>query len=1222
MSQIISNYPIFEGSQVLTSTQLNQLSAYLDQQGRLTRSKLIGIGVVCGMQVQPFAEGLQITKGLGITSEGFLIQSGTFNATHYRPYSLPEGIDYKQFKDVDHAASLFELLTEIPTDNTGVKKLNNPANFLNDKFVLIFLEIFDKDLKSCLGNACDDRGKDRLLTLRRLVVSGTDLDKILPEPKSPDIRGPFLSALDLPEFYAQKPLFYPNNPESNEFKSFVKHYQQHISLALSKDFYKAILLSYKIFEPILSKEYGFSNPMESAVIQSKIDTISSLAQADPAEIQGIQYLWDFAKELLKAYSEFRASALELWYNCVTDSSLFPLHLMLGRAKTSSETHTQFLKYRHGFVQPPIFNQQKLLSETCIQRHRRIILLIEKLETELFKKGNTEKFPIKITPSVEKQGLLGDRALPYYYDIKSKGNLSSWFSLENSWVDPGNLQLVSTERADVQSYDNQSDVEATEAKNPIATPLFFDIESYPFLRIEGHLGKPLNSSLSFLNKLILQFNLPIHVEILHLGEAEGSELIEDCGWRDLQEEYAFQRYFMHGMILELKQLFDYVTEYAKETEGEDLISNEFYQKASEVLDLLREMAKVLPECLKDLKWTIFQNTYKKLLQLLIDFALLKSELLKEVKTNPEKEKELDFYNGILMRLSPILYRILDLFFFTKLQRIYTSYENHIQQLQQTNQFAQHLKKHNGLTHEAGVLKAGTFYLLHDPKQELIIGDFSLPYYCCDGAPCLDACGEQGFSLPPFARPDYAIAYTEKSIKLEIMLNDALVSGRTYDVLAVGSSSTQNGKVEKNPESTIFRYTSAPGFTGIDSFQYVLRDTKTNQSDQGKVSILVKGAQGCYSIEVLTRWGGNDPEQDPVREMLRIREIKVANDESNSLAVELLLTSLTDSKGFSTEEITGGPLGKSKVRLRLLKCLKIPTDGITFEQMEQAILDYQGRNCGALVTPECTSLAVSGSVKGVDGTALSKLKVSVIGSDITTLTDKSGNYKIQFPSPGQTLIFESEGFENQEVEICSQKEADVKMVPSVQPAKECYSLAIISSWEQNLIRDIATQRELSKASGNLTETIYQLLESLRDTHGFAALEFKKTPLNDLSTQKIILTSVGANLTKIKPEHYANAIEEYQGINCGGKKVKISRVPAEILSADEIKAILDSYKVSYLANSDKTVLAQAYKAAIPDLGLSEKALALLKKETLITILRENSISTSSADNKNILIRKILDK
>jgi len=309
MSQIISTYPIFEGSQVLTSTQLNQLSAYLDQQGRLTRSKLIGIGVVCGIQVQPFPQGLQITKGLGITSEGFLIQSGTFNATHYRPYSLPEGVDYKPFKDVDHEVSLFELLTEIPRDDTGVKKLTNPVNFLTDKFVLIFIEIFDKDLKSCLGNACDDRGQDRLLTIRRLAVSGTDLDKIL--IKSSNVRGPFPTALDLPDFFAQKPLFYPNNPESNEFGAFVKHYQKFISLALNKDFFEALALSCTVFEPILSKEYGFSNPLENPTIQSKIATINSLVEADPSAIQGIQYLWDFATELLKAYSEFRASAVEL-----------------------------------------------------------------------------------------------------------------------------------------------------------------------------------------------------------------------------------------------------------------------------------------------------------------------------------------------------------------------------------------------------------------------------------------------------------------------------------------------------------------------------------------------------------------------------------------------------------------------------------------------------------------------------------------------------------------------------------------------------------------------------------------------------------------------------------------------------------------------------------------------------------------------------------------------
>lgn len=1214
MSQIISTYPIFEGSQVLTSTQLNQLSAYLDQQGRLTRSKLIGIGIVCGMQVQPFPQGLQITKGLGITSEGFLIQGGTFNATHYRPYSLIEGVAYKPFKDVDHEVSLFELLTEVPTDSTSVKKLTNPANFLNDKYVLTFLEIFDKDLKSCLGNACDDRGQDRLLTLRRLVVSGSDLDKIL--TKSSNVRTPFTNALDLPEFFPQTPFFYPENAESTEFEAFVKHYQTYISQALSKEFFEALSSSYSIFEPILSKGYNFSNPLENGAMQTKIAEITALLEADSSEIQGIQYLWDFAKELLKAYSEFRASAIELWYNCVTDSSLFPLHLMLGRVKTSSETHAQFLKYRHGFVQPPIFNQQKLLAETCIQRHRRIILLIEKLETDLFKKADTEKFPIKITPSKEKLGLLGNRALPYYYDIKSKGAISTWFSLENSWVDPGNLQLVSTERAAVQSYDNQPDEEATEAKNPIETPLFFDIESYPFLRIEGHLGKPLESTLNYLNKLILQFNLPIHVETLHLGESGKAEFIEDCGWKDLQEEYAFQRYFMLGMIMELKQLFDYVTEYAEETEEEDVTSNEFYQKASEVLDLLVGMANALPECLKDLVWTTFQNTYKKLLQYLIDFALLESGLLNQIKADPENTKELDFYNGILMRLSPILYRILDLFFFTKLQRIYTSYENRIQQLVKANQFSTYLKKHNGLTHEAGVLKAGTFFLLHDPKQERIIGDFSLPYYCCECSPCLDACGEQGFSLPPFARPDYAIAYTEQPIKLEITLNDALVSGRSYVVLASGSSSAQNGKVEKDPESNVFRYTSAVGFTGIDSFQYVLRDTKTNQSDQGKVSILVKGAQGCYSVEVLNCWG-----IERVRQTLEERKIEAAN-ESDSRAVDLLLKSLTDTKGFSIDEIRFNVLEDEQSRRQLLSCLGLLTDQMTYQEQEQAILDHQGKNCGAIETPECTSLGVKGVVRGVDGNVLSKVRVTVVGADIITFTNGEGIYEVQFQTPGQTLLFEFDGFENQEVEICSQAEANVTMVPSPKPARECYSIAIISKWQENFIRVVAKDRQLRNPSGNLPEVITALLESLRSTAGFTSTELRETTANSTDIQKMILESVGIDSATISPKLYANRIEEYQNINCGAQRVIVGRVSSELLTAEEIKVILDSNKVSYIPTADKTVLDETYRAAITDSALTEKDLTLLKKDTLINILKEKSISTSTADNKSVLIGKILGK
>ena len=44
-------YPVFEANQVLTNAHLNDLFEYLDEQTRLTRANLIGIGIVCGLEV-------------------------------------------------------------------------------------------------------------------------------------------------------------------------------------------------------------------------------------------------------------------------------------------------------------------------------------------------------------------------------------------------------------------------------------------------------------------------------------------------------------------------------------------------------------------------------------------------------------------------------------------------------------------------------------------------------------------------------------------------------------------------------------------------------------------------------------------------------------------------------------------------------------------------------------------------------------------------------------------------------------------------------------------------------------------------------------------------------------------------------------------------------------------------------------------------------------------
>ncbi|HTA26577.1 MAG TPA: hypothetical protein VK809_02230, partial [Bacteroidia bacterium] len=82
MTKLKSNeYIFFQPDQVLTSDDLNQQFFYLDKQSRWTRNKLLGAGIVCGFNLvvekdATAASGIktiQINKGCGLTSEGYLI---------------------------------------------------------------------------------------------------------------------------------------------------------------------------------------------------------------------------------------------------------------------------------------------------------------------------------------------------------------------------------------------------------------------------------------------------------------------------------------------------------------------------------------------------------------------------------------------------------------------------------------------------------------------------------------------------------------------------------------------------------------------------------------------------------------------------------------------------------------------------------------------------------------------------------------------------------------------------------------------------------------------------------------------------------------------------------------------------------------------------------------------------------------------------------------------
>lgn len=1024
MSQIIPTYPIFEGSQVLTSDQLNQLSAYLDQQNRLTRSKLIGIGIVCGLQIQPLTAGVKISKGLGITSEGFLIQIGTdFLATHYRPYILPETVTYKPFGFPTQDVTLWEMLSEKPVDETEVKKLNSPANFLNDKFVLLFLEIFDRDLKSCLGNACDDKGKDRIFSLRRLLVNKTDLDLIL--TRSANVSGSFSGASGLKTFRLKKPLFNPANPQSNQLDAFVKHYQAVISDTVKPDFWDQLKKGYTVFEPILCKSFGFVNPFDQAAINTKITQLQTTLTAAPANIKGVQYLWDFFKELALAWEEFLEAGHSLWYSCPTDPSLFPLHLLLGKAKSETESADEFYKYRHGFVQPPIFNEQKLLKETVAQRYRRLVLMIETLELDIIRVPKPAQFPIKITPSNEKMELLGQRSVPYYYNLKSKGTLGSWFSLEKTWKDPGTRNLWSSGRDEVLSYDNQPDSPKPNGTF-LESPLLYDLEDFPFLRIEGHLDQELEVAKAAIEKLIKDFNLPIHLETLHL-DAGGTLEDKNCGWHDLQEEYSQHRFQLLGMIRDLKEIINFLRDMNKKYgEKEALFDKEVEEQVMKYFELFENWVAALDECLENLDWQKFQDAYKKILQTLLDLLLIQMKFLDNIDL-PEKESEknLELYNGLLARVSPIVYRILDLFYFTKIQRLYLSYVNRLAQLQNSRKLSEYQKRNPGLIHEAGVYRGGTFFLLYLQSTGRVIGDFSLIGTGCS-CECIDACGDEKWNfLPPFARPDYAITNINTPIRIEVMVNDRLPVERNYAVKPTSANSEKSGEIKQDGDSPAFFYTPAKDFAGDDAFTYILVDEESGLQDEGRVTIWVKSpkASTCYTAEILTCWG-----QKNVMAALRERGIEPGNQSLEQL-VNLLLPSLVETKGFTEDEIFSSILEEEQQRKELLSCLNINFDNASYEQLGQLILDYQKSNCGAPPTNECTSTSISGRVMGPTGGAIVGAFVLVEGTNIGATTNEKGEFSLNFPTPGVTLIISAVRFQSATRQICSETTVDIFLAPEV-------------------------------------------------------------------------------------------------------------------------------------------------------------------------------------------------
>ncbi len=363
LEAITTNFRRFTQNQVLTEGHLNQIVDYFDDQIRLSRTCLSGVGIVCGFEVScdETTKHITITQGVGVTTDGDL-----FNI--YLPAEGAdlridfESITYKGYKAYDNSSVQYEpffyknnnqiTLRELTVDDTGtgVKSLSNLAT-LKDMVVVLYLETFIEDTDLCTTLGCDNQGENRVANHKVLLVSKTDAQHIIDQ--DPSIQKTNYNKLyyDLPEVVMNRVVAIPEI-----FDNYTDVKRSFADAILSKD----VITNLRDGFDIMLGEENINVPNLLLEIRAKLDQIFDFEVPNaPADVQ---YRYDLLKDLVDTYNEIKQVLLHIDVSdCCAGYGDFPKHLMIGEV----EKQGQCYGYRHGFYKSPILaNNTSTGCDSC------------------------------------------------------------------------------------------------------------------------------------------------------------------------------------------------------------------------------------------------------------------------------------------------------------------------------------------------------------------------------------------------------------------------------------------------------------------------------------------------------------------------------------------------------------------------------------------------------------------------------------------------------------------------------------------------------------------------------------------------------------------------------------------------------------------------------------------------------------------------------------------
>lgn len=525
LDNVTTQYRKFNDNQALTEGQLNEFIDYFEDQDRLSRTRLSGVGVVCGFKstyidliLQPEAtlekkpgglefdfnlDTIAITQGSGVTTDGDLItlrQKGAtssevtidFGVKNYKYYKeYIDEIGYKHFRIGGQQIPLLEVITQqeyedLGSNAAGFKLLSDFRNTIRNKVIILYLESYSNDENPCQDADCDHTGSEQVSNLKVLLA---DSSSVLELMKNGDAKDSIYTAHNmyeklfdrLPKIEAKRVLLDPTIKEASELK---KRFQDAITpvVQLSEGF------------NAIAGTFGVSMNMGG---QTLLDKLNFLFDGRGSRFDHYQYRYDLLKDLIDTYNEIKGLILHLDVECCPSITSFPKHLMLGAvgAKLELGDRTDF---RHGFYNSPITTNDD-------ENYERVVMLANRFVQKI-NGFQSYSGAIKITPS-NVNVRLGEKAIPYYYNV-DKPLLTQW-----------NFEKTKTDR---EKYNLSYHTANLAVDDFIQNPLNYNIDNNDFYRIEGHLGLPYKTALQNINDLKAKYGLAFDVIALVLQKDEKPE----------------------------------------------------------------------------------------------------------------------------------------------------------------------------------------------------------------------------------------------------------------------------------------------------------------------------------------------------------------------------------------------------------------------------------------------------------------------------------------------------------------------------------------------------------------------------------------------------------------------------------------------------------------------------------------------------------------------------